>query len=161
VDNEFSGPNAPTPYETTFGTDSRYSVGFEIDWQMLRIPYLGTLGPGLGLAYTKSTAPGFITATGERSTGENTSLIIFPLYLSAVLRADFLARETPIPFVPYAKLGAGVGIWRVTNGGGTASVGNTTGSGLSIGPQFALGGMLLLDPFDNDAAQSLDNEIGI
>src|SRR5262249_4482414 len=62
---------------------------------------------------------------------------------------------------PYAKLGVGVGLWRVTNGGGTASSSGVAGSGLSIGPQFALGGMLLLDPFDNDAARSLDNEIGI
>ena len=31
--------------------------------------------------------------------------------LQAVLRVDVLARETPIPIVPYAKLGLGSAIW--------------------------------------------------
>ena len=43
IDNEFT--NA-TPYKTLFGTDNRYAVGFEVDWQALRIPFLGTLGVG-------------------------------------------------------------------------------------------------------------------
>jgi hypothetical protein len=157
VDDEFNGP---TPYETTFGNDNRFVVGLEVDWQLLRIPYLGTLSPGIGVAYTKSTGRGFVTSTGERA-GEDTSLIIFPLYLDAVLRADVIARETPVPIVPYAKLGVGFGLWRVTNGGGTARVGSLAGSGLSVGPQVALGGMLLLDPLDPNAARSLDQEIGI
>ncbi len=79
----------------------------------------------------------------------------------AVLRADFIARETPVPLVPYAKLGVGTAIWRVSNGGGTARVGSSAGSGLSYGPQLALGGMLLLDAFDRTSAMSLDSEIGI
>jgi hypothetical protein len=157
VDDEFNGP---TPYQTTFGSDARFSVGFEVDWQLLRIPYLGTLSPAFGFAYTKSTAASFVTTTGDRS-GEDTSLIVFPLYLDAVFRADYIARETPVPLVPYAKLGVGFGFWRITNGGGTARVGNLAGSGLSVGPQLALGGMLLLDPLDPTAAISLDNEIGI
>jgi len=157
VDDEFS---TATPYETTFGTDNRYSVGLEVDWQLWRIPYLGTLGPGIAFQYTKSSAPSFITATGARA-GEDSNLNIFPMYLTAVLRADYIARETPIPFVPYAKLGLGAALWNVTNGGGVANAGGVRGSGLSLGPQFALGGMLLLDVFDSSSAKSLDNEIGI
>ena len=36
-----------------------------------------------------------------------------------------------------------------------------SGSGISYGPQFALGGMLLLDRIDPDAAMEMDNEMGI
>jgi hypothetical protein len=157
VDSEFT---TATPYETTFGSDNRYSVGLEVDWQLWRIPYVGTLGPGFAFQYTKMSAASFITATGARA-GEDTNLAIFPMYLTAVLRVDQLARETPIPIVPYAKLGLGAALWNVTNGGGVANASGVRGSGISYGPQFALGGMLLLDIFDSSSAKSLDNEIGI
>jgi len=157
VDSEFT---TATPYETTFGNDNRYSVGIEVDWQVWRIPYLCTLGPGIGLQYTKSSASSFITSTGARA-GEDSNLNIFPLYLSAVLRADYIARETPIPVVPYVKLGLGAALWNVTNGGGVANASGVRGSGISFGPQFALGGALLLDVFDGDSSKNLDNEIGI
>jgi hypothetical protein len=157
IDDEFSGA---TPYETTFGGKDRYTFGLELDWQILRIPYLGTLGPGLSFGYTHFSAPAFITGTGARA-GENTGLMIIPMALQAVLRADVLARQTPVPLVPYVKLGLGSAIWRITNGGGTAHADSLAGSGISWGPQFALGGMLLLDFFDKDSAKNLDNEIGI
>ena len=157
VDSEFA---TATPYETTFGSDNRYSVGLEVDWQLWRIPYVGTLGPGIAFQYTKSSAASFITATGARA-GEDSNLNIFPMYLTAVLRVDQIARETPIPIVPYAKLGLGAALWNVTNGGGVANAGGVRGSGLSLGPQFALGGMLLLDVFEPSSAKNLDNELGI
>jgi hypothetical protein len=164
VDDEFDGH--ATPYQTMFGNDNRYSIGLEFDWQALRIPYFGTLGPGFSFGYTKSTAAGFKTSTVGLGTppepaGEDTSLKIFPMYAVAVLRADVLARETPVPLVPYAKLGFGAAIWSVGNGGGTASVPGITGSGLSYGPQFALGGMLLLDSFDRTAAKGMDGTVGV
>ena len=59
VDNEFQ---TAAPYEQTFGNKSRYSIGFEVDWQALRIPYLGTLGPGFGFEYTKSSAQSFVAS---------------------------------------------------------------------------------------------------
>ncbi|HEX4335540.1 MAG TPA: MXAN_2562 family outer membrane beta-barrel protein [Polyangiaceae bacterium] len=157
IDDEFNGA---TPYETTFGSKDRYIFGLEADWQLLRIPYLGTLGPGLGIGYTHFSAPAFVTGTGARA-GENTTLTLVPMYVLGVLRADIIARQTPVPIVPYLKLGLGSAIWRIANGGGTAKVDGIAGSGLSWGPQFALGGMLLLDFFDKDSAKNLDNEVGI
>lgn len=164
VDGEFDGPNRP--YQTVFGTDNRYSFGLEIDWQAFRIPFFGTLGPAFGLAYTKISAPGLKTTTLGLSTppepaGEDTSLTIVPAYAVAVLRADYLARSTPVPLVPYAKLGFGAAIWTVGNGGGTADVAGTVGTGLSYGPQFALGGMFLLDVLDPSAAMEMDADTGI
>jgi hypothetical protein len=163
IDSEFDGQ--ATPYQDMFGTDNRYSVGLEVDWQALRIPLIGTLGPGIGLQYTKSTASGFVTSSlGQPSptrSGEDTSLVIFPMYAVAVLRADYFARETPLPLVPYAKLGVGAAIWSINGGDGTANVQGTSGSGLSYGPQFALGGMLLLDAFDQTAAKEMDQNTGV
>jgi len=158
VDTEFT--NA-TPYQTMFGDGNRYSVGLEIDWQALRVPLLGTLGVGFGLEYTKSSAQSFLAHDYPQRSEEDTTLTLFPAYVVAVLRADFFARSTPIPLVPYAKLGVGASTWSVGNGGGTASVGSLEGRGLSYGPQFALGGMLLLDAFDQDAAKAMDQDTGV
>jgi hypothetical protein len=159
IDDEFS--NA-TPYETTYGGKDRYTFGLELDWQALRIPYVGTLGPGLSFGYTHFSADAFITGgSGQRATGEATGLMIIPMALQAVLRVDVLSKQTPIPLVPYAKLGLGSAIWRITNGGGTANVNGSAGSGISWGPEGALGAMLLLDFFDQDSAKNLDNELGI
>ena len=163
IDSEFDGQ--ATPYQTMFGTDNRYSIGLEVDWQALRIPFLGTLGPGFAFQYTKHTASGFVTSSlgqgDPQRSGEDTSLVIFPMYAVAVLRADYLARETPIPLVPYAKLGVGAAIWSISGGAGTANVQGSSGSGLSYGPQFALGGMLLLDAFDAKAAKDIDQNVGV
>ncbi len=158
IDDEF---NNATPYETTFGSQDRYEFGLELDWQALRIPYLGTIGPGLHLGYTHFSARSFVTGGGGQRASEETGLMIIPMGLDAVLRADVIARETPIPLVPYAKLGLGSGIWRITNGGGTAHASGLAGSGISWGPEFALGGALLLDFFDQSSSKNLDNEIGI
>ncbi|MCA9644954.1 MAG: hypothetical protein KC492_29900, partial [Myxococcales bacterium] len=98
VDDEFNG--AATPYADTFGDDSRYLIGLEFDWQLLRIPHFGSLGPGIGWGYTKSTAKAPLTSTGERSEQE-TSLTIMPMYLVGVLRVDVLAKDLDIPLVPY------------------------------------------------------------
>jgi len=149
-----------TPYADIFGDDNRYYFGLEVDWQLLRIPYLGTLAPGVGGGYTKSSAKALFESDGEES-GESTSLQIFPLYVVGVLRADVVARETPVPLVPYVKLGVGVAFWRVTDGDGTANVGDVNGRGLSYGPQFALGGMLLLDALDLEDARAADASIGL
>jgi hypothetical protein len=157
VDHEFLNV---APYDETFGSAKHYSVGFELDWQALRIPYLGTLGPGFGLGYTKMTAPSFLTRDLTRA-GEDSSLTIVPLHVLAVLRADVIARETPVPIVPYGKLGVGAALWSVGSGDGTANANGVTGRGLSYGPQVALGGMFLLDVLDPHAAMEMDSDVGI
>ena len=159
IDDEFSG--AATPYKDTFGTDNRYSIGVEVDWQVLRIPYVGTLGPGFGLQYTKLSADSFLTSDISQRAPEKTSLTIVPLYAVAVLRVDHLARETPVPLVPYAKLGVGSAFWSASGGSGTSRADGATGSGFSYGPQFALGGMFLLDILDRSSANYMDDNVGV
>jgi len=79
------------PFETTFGTDQRWFIGAEFDWQILRIPKLGTLGPGIGWGYTHFSSLAKLKTDGSDS-GQDTNLAIMPMYGVAVLRIDTLAR---------------------------------------------------------------------
>jgi len=155
-----SVPNG-TPYADTFGTKNRYMFGMEGDWQAVRIPHLGTLGPGLGWGYTRANGYARLTDNPGVRSGEQTSLTIMPIYLVAVLRADVLPRELGIPLVPYGKLGMGTAIWWSSDGGKTAYAGDVKGTGISFGPQFALGGMFLLDILDQQTARDADASLGI
>lgn len=155
-----SVPNG-TPYADTFGDKTRYMVGLEGDWQLLRIPHLGTLGPGLGWGYTRANGYARLTSDMNERSEEQTSLTIMPIYLVAVLRVDMLAREIGIPIVPYAKLGMGTALWWSNDGGETAYAGDVKGSGISYGPQYALGGMFLLDILDQQTARDADVSLGI
>jgi hypothetical protein len=158
VDDEFDGP---TPFQDIFGTDNRYLLGVEIDWQALTIPKLGTLGPGFGIGYTKLSGKGFVVGTTTPSSQVDT-LAIVPMYVVGVLRADVIAKETPVPVVPYAKAGLGAALWWSKSGDDTArdDDGNV-GRDISYGYQFALGAMLLLDVFEPDAAVEMDVNTGV
>ena len=147
------------PFEKVFGDDNRVFFGVEFDWQALRIPNVGTLGPGFGWGYTHFGAPALLTGTNTPS-AENTTLAVMPMYAVAVFRVD-VARETQIPLVPYAKAGFGYALWWTGNDLGTSTRDGVVGRGKSFGTQMALGGMLLLDNFDEHAASELDGEVGI
>jgi hypothetical protein len=148
------------PFERTFGNDNRYLIGFEVDWQILRIPGFGSFGPAFGWGYTNITADAPLHDGTGRSQQE-TSLTIMPMYVAGVLRVDVLAREANIPFVPYAKLGVGYALWWVGDGEDTANENGVEGRGISYGYQHALGGMLLLDFFDESSAIELENASGV
>lgn len=150
-----------TPYKDTFGDKTRFMVGVEGDWQATRIPHLGTLGPGLGWGYTRASGLAKLTSDPDKLSDETTSLTIMPIYLVAVLRADVFAREFGIPLVPYAKLGMGTALWWASDGGKTAYAGDVEGKGISFGPQYALGGMFLLDVLDQQTARDADVSLGI
>jgi hypothetical protein len=149
------------PYRDTFGDSNRYIVGLEGDWQATRIPHLGTLGPGLGWGYTRSSGYARLTSDLDRLSDEETSLTIMPIYLVAVLRADVLPREFGIPIVPYAKFGLGTAVWWSADGGETAYAGDVKGTGFSYGMQYAIGGMFLLDVLDRQTARDADVSLGI
>jgi len=153
IDNDFPDSR---PYEHAFGVDKhQFYLGLEFDWQLLRIPHLGSLGPGLGWGYTATSATATLVSDPTKYSGDATNLRIMPMYGVAVLRVDVLARETGIPLVGYAKAGLGYGLWWTGNDRGVQGKGHTWGT------QFALGGMLLIDVFDQHAAIELDNEWGI
>lgn len=159
VPNADDGVNG-TPYRDIFGTSNRYYVGAEVSWQVLRIPYLGTLAPAIAAGYTKSSARARYENEDALS-GQDTTLTIYPMYVAAVLRADVIARETVVPLVPYAKVGMGVALWRIGLGDNLARVDGEPGRGISFGPQFALGGMFLLDFIDREDARTADSTFGL
>jgi len=149
-----------TPFRTAFGNDARFLFGFEVDWQLIRIPHFGTLAPGVGWGLTKfgADAP-FSNGSGVSST--ETRIWIMPMYLVGVVRADVLPRDFSIPLVPYAKLGFGYGLWWSSDGEKSAKVDGVSGKGASYGLTYALGGMFLLDILDEDDAASADGLTGI
>jgi hypothetical protein len=152
------------PYQTTFGTMPRLLFGGELDWQALRIPHLGTVGPGFGVGYTNMSDTARLLRDGSLS-GDDTSLDIWSLYTVAVLRVDVLWRDAGVPFVPYVKGGLGLGLWRASNTGGTAEVktptGTVRGEGHTFGTHVAGGLALALDFLDPGASRSMDQTVGI
>jgi hypothetical protein len=149
-----------TPFRTAFGNDTRFLFGFEADWQLIRIPHFGTIGPGFGWGLTKfgANAP-FTDGSGISDT--ETRIWIMPMHLVGVVRADVIPRDFGVPFVPYAKLGFGYGLWWSSDGEKSAKVDGVSGKGASYGLTYALGGMFLLDILDEDDAASADGLTGI
>ncbi|HVH41520.1 MAG TPA: MXAN_2562 family outer membrane beta-barrel protein [Labilithrix sp.] len=154
-------PRVPrTPFENAFGGHSRLAVGVEIDWQVLRIPRVGTIGPGLAMNTVTLDGP----AGG--GTKDEPSLTIRPFTLAAVLRADVFWRELGVPIAPFAKMGLGAGFWNVSNANGTSRVSldgglYISGSGVTWGTYLAGGVAFPLDALDEGASRSIDAAVGI
>jgi hypothetical protein len=163
------------PYETEFGNSLRWEVAVEFDYQALRIPHFGTLGPGFSAGYTTSTAnaPLVTKVMGSFTSGETTSLTIFPFYAVAVLRIDVLSRELHVPFVPYLKGGFAMALWRASNTAGTSvyvpkdASGKPTGApsvvgeGHTVGTDLAVGLAIDLNFLDRRTSQGFDNATGV
>ena len=151
--------NGAKPFESNFGNKARVLLSLELDWQTFRIPHLGTIGPGVGVG-SVSMSRSVETVTG-RTSGDETSLSIYPFWGVAVLRADVLWRDYGFPLVPYAKGGVGLGIWRASNSAGTARQDGVSGKGKSWGTNFAVGVGFALDAIDKGASRNMDNATGI
>ncbi len=148
-----------TPFKASFGDKPRLYFGLEFDWQTFRIPYVGTIGPGISVG-TVSMSREARTASG-RASGDDYGLTIYPMYLAAVLRVDAFWRGANFPLVPYGKLGLAVGFWDAANASGTSTSGGIKGSGASLGTNMALGLAFPLDVFDSGASRNMDVEVGI
>jgi hypothetical protein len=155
-----------TPFADTFGhTDKtvapRLEIAAEFDWQVLRIPHVGTLGPGVSVGYVSFSDNARLKSDPTKQSAEDTSLTIFPMYAVVVFRADVIAREFHIPLVPYVKGGLGFAFWRASNSLGTSEANGVSGKGHTWGAHAAIGVGLHLNDFDNAAAVNLDNSVGI
>ena len=151
--------NGATPYAKNFGTVPRFYFGMELDWQTFRIPYVGTIGPGVGVG--RVGAGRDVKTVSGRNSADQTNLTIYPLFLVGVLRADYLFHNLGFPLVPYAKVGVGAGIWRATDASGTSSATNVSGKGTSWGTNVAIGLSFALDSIDPGASRNMDNATGI
>jgi hypothetical protein len=156
VDSELGG----APFEDTFGNKRRYSFGLQGDWQALRIPAVGTLGPGVGWSYVRFSAKAPL-ADGTGRSAQDTRLWIMPFIGQGVFRVDTLARNFGIPFVPYAKLGLVYALWGCSTGDSKCAADGTVGRGSETGYTYALGLMFLLDWMDPHSAKEMDNSVGV
>jgi hypothetical protein len=156
VDDSIAG----TPYEDVFGTDRRFLVGFEVDWQALRLPKIGSLGPGIGVGTfsAKARAP---LEDGSGRSGERTRLKLLPTYLVAVARVDALSQLTRIPLTIYGKAGLGYALWWARGEDHLERADGVVGKGSSYGYQLAAGGTFLLDALDPSSALEMDSNTGI
>lgn len=170
---EFAAAGA-SPYRDVFGDSLRWEFAVEFDWQAFRIPHFGTIGPGVSVGYTSSSAlaPLVHPVNGSTLSGESTSLTIFPTYAVAVLRIDVLSRELHVPFVPYLKGGLGLAFWEASNTAGVSHYAPTNAKGAPTGPsvvgeghtygeQLAIGLALDLNFLDRRTSQGFDNATGV
>jgi hypothetical protein len=156
--------NGATPYNDVFGTPPHLYYGIELDYQLYRIPGIGTLGPGISIGRVGiSRQAAFATprADGQTVSAENTSLEIFPMTAVGVLRVDHFMRENHVPLVPYAKAGLGLAFWRGYSDSGTTVVDGVAAKGHTFGTHFALGLSLHLNGLDSYAARNFDNAMGV
>lgn len=162
-----------------FGEKKRFQFGFEVDAQLWRAPYVGTLGLGLGWGYTRWSAtnkpctpesscavepppdPEVPTDSRPEDIGQKTTFNIMPMYAVGVLRVDVLARELNIPLVGYGKFGLGYALWWINDGTGIADFNGEAAKDTSVGTHAALGGMFLLDVLEPSAGRELDSAAGI
>lgn len=162
IDSEFEGlPAAERPFQRTFGGGKGSHFGAEFDWQAVRIPFVGTFGPGLGISRVSRSAKAFVLNSTSQRSAEDTTLTITPAYLVGVLRADYLARRYGVPVVPYGKAGVGGALWASSIATGVVTRDRVKGSGRSWGTHFAVGAAFLLDVIDPSTARSADTSVGV
>jgi hypothetical protein len=163
VDAEFGG--AATPFENIYGTGETVMFGIEGDWQALRIPHFGTLGPGLQVSFAQFSQYALLESDPSQRSAQPTNIWFVPFSLLAVLRIDVLSRELKVPLVPYLKFGGTLTLWEARDGVGNAVYGSgddaIAGQGISTGFTGAAGLAILLNPIAPQAALDLDNGTGV
>ncbi|MEM6789314.1 MAG: MXAN_2562 family outer membrane beta-barrel protein [Myxococcota bacterium] len=148
-------------YERFFGGGLLFHFGLELDWVPVYIPWVGSLGPGVGFGFSEASGRTFAEdGSGDQAESE-TTLAIYPFHASLVFRFDGLLREASVPVVPYGKLGFGWALWEIDGPSGTARVGDVEGRGTSYGLHYALGAAIALNGFDPTAAIHMREETGI
>jgi len=160
IDSEFSGDTKP--FQDSFGEDSAWMLGAEVDYQFFQA--FGSLGAFGLVGYGQITGNG-ITEDGERSSDE-TSMIYFPFTAGLVYRFDVLAVRYGVPLVLSLKGGVDYWVWKIENGNEDTSTfkaesGEKDGMGGTYGLYGAVGLHLLLDFFEPHAAAIFDNDLGV
>lgn len=151
-----------TPYESTFGSDTRLGIGAEFDWQLLRNPHVGSIAIGAGVGRWATTAKA-LNFNDLKPTGDDTTLHLWQFAGLGVFRLEALA-ALGIPLVPFAKAGMGYTLWRSYGPDGTYASrqpGGNRAIGGSYGFQWSAGLALLLDTFDPSSAKNMDEATGV
>jgi hypothetical protein len=161
VDSEFPAQSNQHPYQDFFGTGRKLMTTMEFQWEIIR--HVGTAALGLGLGYFKETGNNLKGDGSGGATADTSSLRLLPFSLSAIYRFDLAYERLRIPLVPYGKLGFDYVYWTVTNGNGEVPKDSRggTGQGGTLGWHATIGLSLVLDVFDQGAANQFDQEMGI
>ena len=109
------------------------------------------ISAGFGLLREK----GYLLSSDLSSSSQEDLLNVIPLNLSVIARADFLKDQL---LVPFASAGLDYWLWQEK---WTENDSDVSMSGGKQGYHYALGGQLLLDPFDEVAASLLEVTRGI
>lgn len=158
-------PEGQRPHQLYFGSKQRLLTQAELDYQVFN--GFGSLALGFSAGYFRETAQAIIESTADSAqpvtSGDGTRLTLLPTSLSLVYRFDVAAVRWGIPVVPYAKAGIDWVYWSITNGNGQIASGGNGGRGRgdATGYHTAVGLSLLLDVFDQGAAQEFDAETGV
>lgn len=159
VDQEFDGA---TPFKDGFNSGPAWAFGFEADWQVIRIPHVGSIGPGVAWHYlSKNGTAEFTDPSIEEESAHPQRLWIMPMYAALVFRLDVLKRDLRVPFVPYAKLGFAVNLWNARDGGKVSEANGEVGKGMELGFNTHLGLMVHLNPLSQQGATDMDASTGI
>jgi hypothetical protein len=163
VDSEFG--NGSQPFTDHFGTKDRWMLGLELDWQLLKLDRIGSLGPGVGFGYTTMESTDYHDPAGDDDrdeAAEGSTLKVMPFYGVAVLRIDALAKRTPVPLMFFGKAGVGYGMWWASYASSvdTADDGSKA-KDTSWGTHWTLGAAFLLDALDPRSANNMDATNGI
>jgi hypothetical protein len=156
VDSELSGAQ---PYDETFGGDTRYMIGFEVDWQALRIPSFGSFGPGAGWGYTRASADALLADSSGNRSAQQTTLN------DAILPRGRVRVDHPRPRDVHSPGALREGGPRlppvvVSDGDGTAHADDGTRGRGFLWLQWALGAVLL-DIIDQTSAVEMDATTGV
>jgi hypothetical protein len=138
------------------GRKHRVMVGFEADWQALRIPEILSLGPGAGMGYTRLTGDGKFD-----NAAYSAKLKIWAQWVEAVLRVDVLQQKFSVPFVFYGKLGAARATWWSHNHPYYNNQVDVKDSGSAQGLAWALGAMFDLGFLEPSRARRMDAISGV
>jgi len=133
IDEEF--PNRSHPFADTFSGARRPMWVAEVDRYLGH--GFGAWGVSFRGGFYRITAQAFLADGSGKRSGDDTSLRLIPLSLSAFYRATDLPGLRHLPLVPYAKFGLDAVDWAVTNSGDTNSQAN-----ISIGWHAVAGAML-------------------
>jgi len=114
---------------------------------------------------TSCTSAQAIDAQVSQPGNTNISLVVMPLTLSAIYRADFLMRSFYIPLMPYVRGGLAYHFWWTRTNGATATAQNgvdtMSGKGGSWGLTGSAGIALNLDWMDPTAKTGEQSSIGL
>jgi len=161
IDSEFSPQSGQHPYQDFFGSGRKLLTTMEVDWEIIR--HVGTVALGVGMGYFKESSNNLSADGKAMKTEDTSSLRLLPFSLSAIYRFDLPYERLRIPLVPYGKLGFDYVYWTVTNGNGEvpSDPRGGRGEGGTLGWHATVGLSLVLDIFDQGAANQFDQEMGV